>query len=81
MSESTDRRRKSAAAAAGDRSEFTVTEFGRRRVAGRPWSLRRAAWVLLWPFAYLRRRRTPRSSERPAKFQSESRGEPPRTGR
>ena len=54
MSESTDR--KTSAAAADDRSEFTTTEFGRRRVAGAPWSARRLWIFVAWPFQYFGRR-------------------------
>jgi hypothetical protein len=55
MSESSDR--KTDAAAADVRTAFTVTEFGRRRVGGAPWSLRRVMRVLVWPFTYLARRK------------------------
>jgi hypothetical protein len=58
MSESSDR--KTSAAAADVRSEFTVTEFGRRRVAGAPWSPRRLGRMLAWPFTYFARRKAAR---------------------
>ena len=58
MSESTYR--KTSAAAADDRSEFTTTEFGRRRVAGAPWSARRLWSFVAWPFQYFGRRKAAR---------------------
>jgi len=58
MSESSDR--KADAAAADNAAAFKVTEFGRRRVAGRPWSPRRLTWIVLWPLLYLARRKAAR---------------------
>lgn len=55
MNESTDRGID--AAAADDRSEFTATAFGRRRVRGGPWSWRRVGWLARWPFTFLARRK------------------------
>jgi hypothetical protein len=55
MSESSNR--KADAESADVRSEFTVTEFGRRRVSGGPWSLRRLLRLLAWPFTFLARRK------------------------
>ena len=58
MSESLDR--KVDAAAADDTAAFKVTEFGRRRVVGPPWSPRRLLWIILWPFLYFARRKAAR---------------------
>ena len=58
MSESADR--KTSAAAADDRAEFTTTQFGRRRVAGAPWSPRRLWSLFAWPFTFFARRKAAR---------------------
>jgi hypothetical protein len=42
--------RKTDAAAADDRAEFRVTEFGRRRVSKVPRSIRGLGWLIAWPF-------------------------------
>ena len=55
MGESTDRG--TDAAAADDRSKFTTTAFGRRRVGGHAWSWRRLGWLAQWPFTFLARRK------------------------
>ena len=60
MSESSER--KSDAAAADDRAEFTVTAFGRRRVGGAPWSARRFGQILAWPFTFFARRKAARGN-------------------
>ena len=54
--------RKADAAAADDRAEFTVSEFGRQRVGGPGWSLRRLGWVVLWPVKFFARRKAARGS-------------------
>jgi hypothetical protein len=45
--------RKTDAAAADDRGEFRVTEFGRRRVSKVPRPLRGMLWLVMWPFRFL----------------------------
>ena len=42
--------RKTDAAAADDRAEFRVTQYGRRRVSRVPRPLRGLGWLLAWPF-------------------------------
>jgi hypothetical protein len=54
--------RKTAAAAAGDRAEFTMSAFGRQRVGGSGWSWRRLGWVVLWPLKFFARRKAARGS-------------------
>jgi hypothetical protein len=58
MKKSSDR--KQDAGAADDKAKFTATQFGRRRVAGSPWSPRRLGWLLVWPLLFLARRRATR---------------------
>jgi hypothetical protein len=45
--------RKIDAAAADDRSEFRVTEFGRQRVSKLPRPLRGLRWLIVWPFRFV----------------------------
>jgi hypothetical protein len=48
--------RKTDAAAADDRSEFRVTEFGRERVSKLPRPLRGVWWLVTLPFRFVRGR-------------------------
>ena len=48
--------RKTDAAAADDRSEFRMTEFGRQRVSKVPRPLRGVWWLVTWPFRFSRGR-------------------------
>jgi len=60
MSDPAPSDRKADADAADNRTEFTETRYGRRRVGGAVWSCRRLAWVLLWPFRFTARRKATR---------------------
>jgi len=63
MSKSRDRKTDAAAVATTttDRGTFTTTAFGRRRVGGAAWSLRRLGWLVQWPFTFFGRRRDRRA--------------------
>jgi hypothetical protein len=58
MSESS--KRKTDTAATGVTPEYVVTEFGRRRVGGVPWSARWLGGIVAWPFTFFARRKAAR---------------------
>lgn len=60
MSDSPQSKPPAAPAPAPPGPGYVVTEFGRRRVAGAPWSFRRLQWLFAWPFKFLSRRKTAR---------------------